>query len=122
LRDDLTVREGVVHAGVVRVEVRGDEQIDVSRLQAQFGQRARNVVVNRHAGRVIRVLPAAWEAGIDEDVAAVTHLDQVTAERHRERRIKRQIASAKAEQVEAGGVNAGHGEPPAMEISQVLRS
>src|SRR3954468_20057824 len=89
LNDEFGVREVLVEADVVDVEVRANDGVDVGRAKVEPGELVENggyVARRRETGGPREVRS---HAGVDEDVTAVGSLNQIAGENHFDGAIRR---------------------------------
>ena len=81
LDDELGVRERVVITGVVDIEMRADEDVDVSRAEIQIGEMFEDIFFVGGGGRG-GVRGVGSHPGVDQDALVVSGLDEIAGGTH----------------------------------------
>src|SRR5579884_1407606 len=87
LNDEFSLRKGIVVARVVHIEMGTDEHIDVVRSQAKIGEMLDHIFLLLGWWHSRRQLDIRRKSAVNEDVLAITGLDEIATQDHFQRSV-----------------------------------
>src|SRR5689334_12401979 len=87
LNDEFGLRKGIMIPGMIHVEMGTDEHIDVVRSQAKIGEMLDHIFLLLSWWHSRRQLDIRRKSAVNEDVLAITGLDEIATQDHFQRSV-----------------------------------